>query len=120
MSPRRRKPSLQQFPMLVRRDVVVFPRVMGQVMVFRPIFQRAVDEAMAGDRQIVVVGRRNREERDFTPEDLYTVGTLATVNRVMRLPDGTASVVLEGFRRVSIESVMETDPFYRGSVLALE
>ncbi|MDE2801400.1 MAG: endopeptidase La, partial [Chloroflexota bacterium] len=90
------------------------------VMVFRPIFQRAVDEAMAGDRQIVVVGRRNREERDFTPEDLYTVGTLATVNRVMRLPDGTASVVLEGFRRVSIESVMETDPFYRGSVLALE
>ena len=120
MSPRRRKPSLQQFPMLVRRDVVVFPRVMGQVMVFRPIFQRAVDEAMAGDRQIVVVGRRNREERDFTPEDLYTIGTLATVNRVMRLPDGTASVVLEGFQRVSIENVTETDPFYRGSVLALE
>ena len=120
MSPRRRKPSLQQFPLLVRRDVVVFPRVMGQVMVFRPIFQRAVDEAMAGDRQIVVVGRRNREERDFTPEDLYTIGTLATVNRVMRLPDGTASVVLEGFQRVSIQDVTETDPFYRGAVLPLD
>lgn len=120
MSPRWRKPSLQHFPLLVRRDVVVFPRVMGQVMVFRPIFQRAVDEAMAGDRQIVVVGRGNREERDFTPEDLFKIGTLATVNRVMRLPDGTASVVLEGSSRVSIEEVTATDPVYRGAVLALE
>ena len=120
MSPRRRKPIPEQFPILVRRDVVVFPRVMGQVMVFRPMFQRAVDEAMAGDRQIIVVGRRNREERDFTPDDLFTIGTMATVSRVMRLPDGTASVVLEGSHRVTIEQVTETEPFYRGAVLPLE
>ena len=120
MSPRRRKPISQEYPMLVRRDVVVFPRVMGQVMVFRPIFQRAVDAAMAGDQKIIVVGRRNREERDFTPDDLYTVGTMATVQRVMRMPDGTASVVLEGIHRVSIESVTETEPYYRGAVLPME
>ena len=120
MSPRRRKPSPRELPFLVRRDVVVFPRVMGQVMVFRPQFQRAVDEALASDRQIVVVGRRNREDRDFTPDDLCKVGTMATVNRVMRLPDGSASVVLEGFKRVAIQEVSETEPYYRGVVLPLE
>ena len=93
---------------------------MGQVMVFRPQFQRAVDEVLAGDRQIVVVGRRNREDRDFTPDDLCKVGTMATVNRVMRLPDGSASVVLEGFKRVAIQEVSETEPYYRGVVLPLE
>ena len=120
MSPRRRKESTLDLPVLVRRDVVVFPNVMGQVMVFRPLFQRAVDEALAGDRQIVVVGRRNQQERDFTPDDLYSVGTLATVQRMMRLPDGTASLVLEGLRRVSIDRVTMEDPYYRAVVTPLK
>ena len=119
MSPRRRKNAALELPLLARRDVVVFPRVMGQVMVFRPIFQRAVDEAVAGDRQIVVVGRRNQQERDFVPDDLYGVGTLATVSRTMRLPDGSASIVLEGLQRVRIDSVTQTDPYYRALVTPL-
>ena len=120
MSPRRKRPIPQHLPLLVRRDVVVYPNVMGQLMVFRPLFQRAIDAAMADDRRIVVVGRHNRDEQDFTPDDLCAVGTMATVSRVMRLPDGTASVVLEGSQRVALDVVTDTDPYYRGYVWPLE
>ncbi len=119
MSPKRRSVDPREVPLLVRRDIVVFPNAVAQVMVFRASFQKVIDDAMANDRVIAVVGRRNVKQREFLPSDLYEVATLATISRVLRMPDGSASVVLEGTRRVHIDEVTSTDPFYKAMVTPL-
>ncbi len=119
MSPKRRSVDPREVPLLVRRDIVVFPNAVAQVMVFRASFQKVIDDAMANDRVIAVVGRRNVKQREFLPGDLYEVATLATISRVLRMPDGSASVVLEGTRRVHIDEVTSTDPFYKAMVTPL-
>jgi ATP-dependent Lon protease len=120
VSPKRRSEKPREVPLLVRRDIVVFPNSVAQVIVYRAQFQKVIDDAMANDRVIAVVGRRNVRQRDFLPSDLYEVATLATISRVLRMPDGSASVVLEGSRRVHIDEVTSTAPFYKAVVTPLE
>ena len=120
MSPKRRSEQPREVPLLVRRDIVVFPNAVTQVMVFRASFQKVIDDAMANDHVIAVVGRRNVRQREFLPSDLYETATLATISRVLRMPDGSASVVLEGSRRVHIDEVTSTEPFYRAMVTPLD
>jgi ATP-dependent Lon protease len=120
VSPKRRSVDPREVPLLVRRDIVVFPNSVAQVMVFRASFQKVIDDAIANDRVIAVVGRRNVKQREFLPSDLYEVATLATISRVLRMPDGSASVVLEGTRRVHIDEVTSTDPFYKAMVTPLD
>ena len=119
MSPKRRIEEPREVPLLVRRDIVVFPNSAAQVLVFRSAFQKVIDNAMDNDRVIAVVGRRNVREREFLPSDLYEIATLATISRVLRMPDGSASVLLEGTRRVHIDEVTSTDPFYKARVTPL-
>ena len=120
MSPKRRIEEPREVPLLVRRDIVVFPNSAAQVLVFRSAFQKVIDDAMANDRVIAVVGRRNVRQREFLPSDLYEIATLATISRVLRMPDGSASVLLEGTRRVHIDEVTSTDPFYKARVTPLD
>lgn len=119
MSPKSRQEEPREVPLLVRRDIVVFPNSVAQVLVFRSAFQKVIDNAMDNDRVIAVVGRRNVREREFLPSDLYEIATLATISRVLRMPDGSASVLLEGTRRVHIDEVTSTDPFYKARVTPL-
>ncbi|MSQ22174.1 MAG: AAA family ATPase, partial [Dehalococcoidia bacterium] len=102
-----------EMPLLPRRDTLVFPRLLTQLVVMRPAYQRAVEEAISGDRRILVVGRRNVDSRDFGVADLYPVGTLATVGRMLKMPDGSATVWVEGEERVRIVEVTQTEPWYR-------
>ena len=120
MSPKRRSEGPREVPLLVRRDIVVFPNTVAQVVVYRAQFQKVIDDAMANDRVIAVVGRRNVRQREFLPSDLYEVATLATISRVLRMPDGSASLMLEGTRRVHIDEVTSTEPFYKAVVTPLE
>nr|MCS5643934.1 LON peptidase substrate-binding domain-containing protein [Dehalococcoidia bacterium] len=120
MSPKRRIEEPREVPLLVRRDIVIFPNSAAQVLVFRSAFQKVIDDAMANDRVIAVVGRRNVRQREFLPSDLYEIATLATISRVLRMPDGSASVLLEGTRRVHIDEVTSTDPFYKARVTLLD
>ena len=119
MSPKSRQEEPREVPLLVRRDIVVFPNSVAQVLVFRSAFQKVIDNAMDNDHVIAVVGRRNVREREFLPSDLYEIATLATISRVLRMPDGSASVLLEGTRRVHIDEVTSTDPFYKARVTPL-
>ena len=119
MSPQSRQEEPREVPLLVRRDIVVFPHSVAQVLVFRSAFQKVIDNAMDNDRVIAVVGRRNVREREFLPSDLYEIATLATISRVLRMPDGSASVLLEGTRRVHIDEITSTDPFYKARVTPL-
>ncbi len=102
-----------EVPLLPRRDTLVFPKLLTQLMVMRPAYQRALEEAISGDRKILVVGRRNVDRREFDVVDLYPVGTIAIVGRMLKMPDGSATVWLEGEERVRILEVTQTEPWYR-------
>ena len=109
-----------ELPLLPRRDTLVYPHLMAQMVVFRPVFQRALEEAVSGDRRILVVGRGNVRSPDFDVNDLYSIGTLATAGRVLKLPDGSVTVWLQGEERVRILEVTQTDPFYKARAEILE
>ncbi|MEE8442939.1 MAG: endopeptidase La [Dehalococcoidia bacterium] len=106
--------------MLPRRDTLVYPRLLGQLVVMRPVFQRALEEAMSADQQILVVGRRNVRSRGFNVDDLYSIGTLATVGRVLRMPDGSSTVWLQGEERVRILEVTQKEPYFKARAEVLE
>jgi len=93
---------------------------MAQLLVVRPAFQRAVEEAVAGDRRILVTGRANPQNRDFDLQDVYPIGTLAIVGRMLKLPDGSATVWLQGETRVRITEITQTDPWYRAKAEILQ
>jgi len=109
-----------ELPLLPRRDTVVFPKLLSQLMVMRPSFQHALEEAISNDHKIVVLARKNTHQREFGVDDLYSVGTVATVGRLLKLPDGSANVWLQGETRVKILEVSQTEPFYKARVLPIE
>ena len=100
----KRKKTLT-LPLLVRRDMVVFPNQVTQVLVYRNSSMRAVDRALEDDRRIAVVGRRNAGEREYAAADLYDVGVLANVSRTLKMPDGSLNILLEGENRIQISGV---------------
>ncbi|MSQ03566.1 MAG: endopeptidase La [Myxococcales bacterium] len=86
-------------PLLPLRELVVFPHAAVSFVVGRERSIAALNEAMRGDKEIFLVTQREATTRDPTPEELHTVGTIATVVQVMRLPDATVKVLVEGLRR---------------------
>jgi ATP-dependent Lon protease len=102
-----------EYPLLPVRDTVVFPHVMIPLFVSRDRSLKAVGEALEGDHRIVIVSQKDAEIRDPAPEDLYTIGTIASIGRMLRMPDGTTSILVEGFQRARIVEFMQTRPFFR-------
>ena len=107
---------IEDIPILPRRDLLAFPRLISQMVVFRPIFQRTLEEAIANERRVVIVGRGNVSSPDFEADDLYKVGTMATVGRIVKTPEGAATVWIQGDERVRILEITQTAPFYKGKV----
>ncbi len=104
--------DLHEYPLLPVRDTVVFPHVMIPLFVGRDRSLRAVDEALESDRHIVIVSQKEAEIRDPTPEDLHTIGTIASIARMLRMPDGSTSVLVEGLQRTRIVEFTQTRPFF--------
>ncbi len=111
--------QIEELPLLPRREALVFPKLVSQLAVFRPTFQRSLQEAVAGDRRIVIIGRRNVQSSEFDVSDLYGVGTVSMVGRMMKLPEGASTVWLQGEDRVRILEVTQTEPFYKAKVQVL-
>ncbi len=103
---------LTQLPMLPLRDVVVFPQMVIPLFVGRDRSILALDEVMAQNKKIVLVAQKDASCDDPGPADVYDVGTLATVLQMLKLPDGTVKVLVEGAERVNIDAVTETKGFY--------
>ena len=97
----------EELPVLALREFVVFPYMVLPLFVSRERSMAAVEEAMAGDRLVLLVAQRNSETSDPDPDDLYQVGTVAMVMRSMRMPDGRLKVLVQGLRKARIDSVME-------------
>jgi ATP-dependent Lon protease len=105
--------ELVEYPLLAVRDTVVFPHMMVPLFVGRDRSLRAVDEALDGDHCIVIVTQKEDDILDPTPEDLYEIGTVASIARMLRMPDGTTSVLVEGLQRARIVEYTQTQNFYR-------
>ncbi len=101
-----------QIPLLPLRDIVVFPHMVVPLFVGRPKSIQALEDAMAGDRQLVVAAQRVAGEEDPTPEDIYSIGTLGTIIQLLRLPDGTVKVLVEGKTRAEIREFSSLDPYF--------
>ena len=101
-------------PVLPLRDVVVFPHMVIPLFVGRDKSIRALEAAMEGDKQILLVAQKAAETDDPGAEDLFQVGTLAHVLQLLKLPDGTIKVLVEGVSRSKVDRVIEVDGALRG------
>ncbi|HEY6545660.1 MAG TPA: endopeptidase La, partial [Dokdonella sp.] len=98
-----------ELPLLPLRDVVVFPHMVIPLFVGREKSVRALEIAMAGNKQILLVAQRSPDIDEPAAGDLYTIGTIATVLQLLKLPDGTIKVLVEGTQRAEIASFGERD-----------
>ncbi|MEN1928600.1 endopeptidase La [Luteimonas sp. MJ250] len=107
-------------PVLPLRDVVVFPHMVIPLFVGRDKSIRALDVAMEGDKQVLLVAQKSAETDDPGADDLHPVGTLAQVLQLLKLPDGTIKVLVEGVQRVSVAAVREVDGALVGTGTAMD
>ena len=98
-------------PLLPLRDVVIFPSVVTPLFVGREKSISALQAAMAGDKQIMLVAQKSAQQDDPKLGDLYPIGTLSTILQLIKLPDGTLKVLVEGNQRASIESLEASDEY---------
>ena len=101
-------------PVLPLRDVVVFPHMVISLFVGRDKSMRALEQAMEADKQILLVAQKSAETDDPDAGDLYAIGTLAQVLQLLKLPDGTIKVLVEGTARVHVDGIAERDGALHG------
>src|SRR5215208_4254741 len=121
--PRRKKksePRVQDLPALPVRDTVLFPQVVMPLLVDRDRSLRAIEEGMGRERSIVVVAQRDPEVQRPGVADLYTIGTEAVVGRVLKMPDGSTSALVQGQRRVLVVGLAEDESYLRLNVTPLD
>jgi ATP-dependent Lon protease len=106
------KPRVRQIPLLPLRDIIVFPHMVVPLFVGREKSIRALEEAMAGDKEILLSAQKKAKTNDPTPEDIYAVGTIGTIAQLLRLPDGTVKVTIEGKRRARIKRFMPIEDHF--------
>ncbi|MBV9851787.1 MAG: endopeptidase La [Armatimonadetes bacterium] len=103
-------------PLLPIRDNVHFPHVFFPLMVGRERSVSALDEAMSGSQHILLMAQRQISVEDPEPDDLYEVGVIAEVMQILKVPDGTVRVMLEGLERARVLSYRQTEPFFEVEV----
>ena len=101
------------YPVLPLRDIVVFPHMIVPLFVGREKSVRALEDVMKDDKQILLVTQKNAAQDDPETADIYTVGTVGTVLQLLKLPDGTVKVLVEGARRARITRFAENEAFFQ-------
>ena len=109
----------QQIAILPLRDIVVFPHMVAPLFVGRKPSIKALNNVMTKDKKILLVTQKNSEVDNPITENLYNFGTLAKVLQLLKLPDGTIKVLVEGLERVQILKIDETSDFLRASYSVL-
>jgi ATP-dependent Lon protease len=101
------------YPVLPLRDIVVFPHMIVPLFVGREKSVRALEDVMKDDKQILLVTQKNASQDDPTPDDIYTVGTVGTVLQLLKLPDQTVKVLVEGGNRARIIKYADNPSFFQ-------
>jgi len=104
-------------PILPLRGVVVYPQTAVPLTIGQPRSIKLVDDILAGNKLVGLVASRNPELDEPTPEDLYEVGTVANVHRLLRAPDGTIRLLVQGIERFRLGEVVESEPYLKAKVV---
>ncbi len=107
-------------PLLPLRDVVVFPHMVIPLFVGRPKSIKALEAAMEDDKHILLVAQTSAGKDEPTESDLYRVGSVANILQMLKLPDGTVKVLVEGLRRVKVTQVQDLGDYFSGSAINIE
>ncbi|NCS64666.1 MAG: endopeptidase La [Hydrogenophilales bacterium CG03_land_8_20_14_0_80_62_28] len=118
-------PNLQfttpaNLPLLPLRDVVVFPHMVIPLFVGRPKSIIALENAMASGKQILLVAQKSAAKDEPVFEDLYEVGTVASILQMLKLPDGTVKVLVEGAQRVRVTEFIDEQTYFAGHAVPIE
>src|SRR3954453_10550566 len=101
------------------RDIVVFPHMIVPLFVGREKSVRALEAVMKDDKQILLVAQKNASQDDPSVGDIYRIGTVSTILQLLKLPDGTVKVLVEGGRRAKITSFRETEAYFEAVTAAM-
>ncbi|MBX9943126.1 MAG: endopeptidase La [Reyranella sp.] len=108
------------YPVLPLRDIVVFPGMIVPLFVGREKSVKALEEVMKDDKQILLIAQKNASQDDPGPDDIYTIGTLGTVLQLLKLPDDTVKVLVEGGRRVRVTGYTDRADFFEARAVDME
>jgi len=110
---------IESFPVLPLRDIVVFPNMIVPLFVGREKSIRALEEMMKNEQFILLATQKNASDDDPAPEGIHSIGTLASVLQLLKLPDGTVKVLVEGVSRARVHRYTRTDDYYEADAEAL-
>jgi ATP-dependent Lon protease len=102
----------EMLPLLPVRDIIIFPYMVLPLFVSREKSIKALEEALSQDRLIFLVGQKNLTEEDPSMKDLYRVGTVALVMKMLKLPDGKIKILVQGLSKASIKETLQTSPYF--------
>jgi ATP-dependent Lon protease len=108
------------YPVLPLRDIVVFPHMIVPLFVGRDKSVRALEDVMQDDKKILLVTQRNAADDDPAPDEIYDIGTIGTVLQLLKLPDGTVKVLVEGGQRAKIHRYTSTVAFFEAEAEIIE
>ena len=114
------KADTAQYPLLPLRDILVFPSTVVPLFVGREKSIQALEQAMAQNKEILLAAQIKAKTNEPTPDDIYRVGTVSTILQLLRLPDGTVKVLVEGQKRARIVSYLEAEEFFLVETSVLE
>ena len=117
---RAKKSELQTIPVLPLRDVVVFPFMVMPLFVGRPRSISSLDDAMNHGKQLLLVSQKQAELEEPSIDDLYDVGTIANIIQLLKLPDGTVKVLVEGQQRAKIHQIEDTGEHFQAQIKPIE
>lgn len=109
-----------EIPVLALRDVVVYPHMVIPLFVGREKSIRCLEAAMDNDKQIFLAAQKDASVDEPESEDIYNVGTIATILQLLKLPDGTVKVLVEGSVRGQVESYEQSEPYFLATVSKIE
>ena len=107
-------------PLLPLRDIIVFPHMVVPLFVGRERSIHALEEAMANDKEILLAAQKLAKTNEPAPQDIFSIGTVGSIIQLLRLPDGTVKVLVEGKRRARIERFLPNDRFFLCELSVLE
>src|SRR3982750_3471618 len=113
-----KKKGGRTLPLLPLRDIIVFPHMVVPLFVGREKSINALEEAMAGDKELVLAAQRKAKTNDPREEDIFAVGTIGHIIQLLRLPDGTVKVLVEGKARAAITRFESSTPHFAVEVAA--
>ena len=100
----------KELPVLPVRDIVVFPYMIIPLFVARALSINAIDEALGKDRMIFLATQKDQTVEEPTPDQLYSVGTVALIMRMLKMPDGRIKILVQGVARARTEKVLQEEP----------